>query len=87
MIQCEKLAALGLGSTKDKQSGNTMSIKVSEVDAQGFTKFCISYMGITWFATQEFEQVQYLADHLARTYPSLSAFTRRDSLMPAFMDP
>jgi hypothetical protein len=64
-----------------------MSIKVSEVDAEGYIRFCINYMGVTWFASQEFEQVQYLADHLSRTYPSLNAFNRRDSLLPAFMDP
>ena len=54
MSQCDKLQAMGISQVKDRQSA-PMSIKVSEVDAYGFAKFLVCYMGITWFATQHFE--------------------------------
>lgn len=61
ITQCKQLSAMGYNQKKEHsvyEKDQPMTVKVSEVDNEGFTKFLICYCGITWFTSVAIHQIQ-----------------------------
>ena len=77
ITQCKQLSAMGYNQKKEHsvyEKDQPMTVKVSEVDNEGFTKFLICYCGITWFTSVAIHQIQAVVRQLTQSYPNLRPF-------------